>query len=144
MPRHTLPHAAEGAPSDGVLERVRIPFVHRGELVQGDRRHDVFLVDLGLFGSFVELSEAPAVGNRVQLAFRLPANDIPVVVGCRVAWCHAEDQEPTHLPAGAGLAFVDVSPSDRERLRAHLLEHLRSARGARRFARPWPSGGPVD
>lgn len=141
MSRLKPPPTAGGAPSDAVLEKVRIPFVQRGDLIEDGKGRRVFLVDLGLLGSFVELSDPPAIGERAELVFRLPGNDIPVIVGCRVAWRHAEGEKPAPLPAGAGLEFVYVSPADRERLRAHLLEHLRSARGARRFARPWPPGG---
>ncbi len=141
MPRLTSPPTAGGAPSDAVLEKVRIPFVQRGDLVESGIGRRVFLVDLGLFGSFVELSKPPAIGERADLVFRLPGNDIPLIVGCRVAWRHAEGETPAPLPPGAGLEFVHVSPADRERLRTHLIEHLRSARGARRFARPWPPGG---
>jgi hypothetical protein len=144
MPKPRLSPAVDGAPTAAVLEKVRIPFVQRGELVQAQRRKSVFLVDLGLFGSFVELAEPPPIGERVELSFRLPGNDIPMVVGCRVAWRHTRDESPVELPPGAGLEFVEVSVSNRERLRAHLVEHLRSARGARRFARPWPRGGLVD
>ncbi len=140
MPKPRLSPAVDGAPSDAVLEKVRIPFVQRGELLRAERRHSVFLVDLGLSGSFVELAEPPAAGEPVELSFRLPGNDIPLVVGCRVAWRHTRDERPSQLPPGAGLEFVEVSASNRERLRAHLVDHLRSARGARRFARPWPGG----
>ena len=47
------------------------------------------------------------------------------------------------FPTGMGLAFVEMSPADRGRIRDHLAEHCRTARG-RRFARRWPDGADED
>jgi hypothetical protein len=141
MPKPALPRAMEGVPSDAVLEKLRIPFVQGASLVRGEEHQRVFLLDLGLSGAFAEISEPLAVGATARLTFPLPGNDIPLVVGCRVAWRHARDERPTHLPEGAGLEFVEISPADHARLRRHLVEHCRSTRGARRFVRPWSADG---
>ena len=40
--------------------------------------------------------------------------------------------------ASAGLQFVEMSPADRERLRALLVEYCRQNPRVRRFLRHWP------
>ena len=141
MTRIAVPRAEADAPPEAVLAKLRIPFVQRARLVHGDSDRDVFLVDLGLQGVFVEMSAPLAVQDTVQIRFPLPGNEIPVAALCRVARRHAGGASPRGLPAGVGLEFVDISPADRMRLREHILEYWRRAGPSRRFTRPWPPGG---
>jgi Tfp pilus assembly protein PilZ len=137
------PSSGVGPPED-VLRKIRVAYVQKAQLVHEKWAREVFIVDLGLIGVFIELAEPLAVGDHAELRFPLPGNDIPVVAGCRVAWWHAAGQEPRDFPPGVGLTFVDISESDRARLRAVLLEHCRRPTRDRRFTRPWPWGDAVD
>jgi hypothetical protein len=139
MTRTALPGAEAGVPPEIVLAKLRIPFVQRARLAQGDSTRDVFLVDLGLQGVFAELEPTTPLGESVQIRFPLPGNEIPVAALCRVAWRHAGGASPRGLPRGVGLEFVDVSPADRTRLREHVVEYWRRAGPSRRFTRPWPT-----
>lgn len=125
---------------DDALQKVRISFIQRATLTHGGRAEQVFLMDLGVRGVFVERGERLAVGERVEVRFRLPGNDIPVVAHCRVAWWHAPDQPlvSKRLPPGLGLEFLDVSPRDRRRIRDYLAEYLERDPRERQFQRQWP------
>ena len=128
----------DDVPADPVLRRIRIPLIRRATLIRADGRgEDLFVIDLGLSGIFVERSEALPEGESVRIRFTLPGNEIPLQVGCRVAWWHPPGAPlvSKSLPSGVGLEFVDVSEHDRERVRAHLLDYLRSHLGPRRFHR---------
>jgi len=124
--------------SDPVLRRIRIPLIRRAILTRADgRAEDLFVIDLGLSGVFVERPEALPTGERVGIRFTLPGNDIPVQAACRVAWWHPPGAPlvSKSLPSGVGLEFVEVSRHDYDRLRTHLLDYLRSQIGPRRFHR---------
>ncbi len=134
---------ARGAPDDDVLRRVRIPFVQRATLVHAGGSEQLFCVDLGLAGAFVERPQPLDPGAVVTLTFGLPGNVLPVTVRCHVAWRHDPGGERSHRerPPGLGLAFEEMGEGDRERLRRHLAEHLDQHPRHRRFARPWPGSG---
>jgi Tfp pilus assembly protein PilZ len=129
---------ADAAASDEVLRKVRIPFIQRAALLLAHGEEPLFLVDLGLAGAFAERAEPLPDGERVKLRFRLPGNEIPLVVVCRVAWCNRKGGRlvTKSLPPGLGLEFVDMPAPDQARLRAYLSDYLKG--GLRRFHRPWP------
>ena len=124
--------------SDEVLCQIRIPFIQRATLLYPDHEEPLFLVDLALSGAFAERAEPLPKGERVKLRFRLPGNEIPLVVGCRVAWANSRSGRlvTKALPTGVGLEFVDMAAPDHERLRVYLSDYLKG--GLRRFHRPWP------
>ena len=130
--------SADATASDEVLLKVRIPFIQRAALLLPHGEEPLFLVDLGIEGAFAERAEPLPTGERVKLRFRLPGNEIPMVVGCRVAWSNRTGGRlvTKALPAGMGLEFVEMAPPDRARLHAYLSEYLKG--GLRRFHRPWP------
>jgi Tfp pilus assembly protein PilZ len=135
--------SSDDAPPDLVLRRIRIPLIRKATLTRSDGRgEDLFVIDLGLSGVFVERPEALPPGEKVGIRFLLPGNELPIQAGCRVAWWHPPGAPlvSKSLPAGVGLEFVDVSDRDRERVRAHLLEYLRSHLGPRRFHRQRQGG----
>ena len=138
MTRAAPSGAAETAASDEVLDKVRIPFIQRAALLRPDGEEPLFLVDLAISGAFAERADPLPVGERVRLRFRLPGNEIPLVVGCRVAWSNPTGGRlvTKALPAGLGLEFVDMAEPDQVRLRAYLSDYLKG--GLRRFHRPWP------
>lgn len=131
-------------PSDDVstdaFERVRISFIQRATLEHVGGSEELFVIDLGLAGVFVERHEPLSVGAPVRIRFLLPGNALPVVAECRVAWWRAPDvpQGARSLPPGGGLEFVTLSGSDRARIREHIVEHCQRHPRARQFARQWP------
>jgi Tfp pilus assembly protein PilZ len=133
------PRNPAGPAAAGTLRAVRIPFIHRAALTDGDQTEDLFLVDLGQSGAFAERAAPLPVGERVTLRFTLPGNDIALTFTCRVAWWHPPGAPLVSkaLPAGVGLEFVDGSDDDRRRLRRYLDEYLQRSAG-RRFHRPLP------
>ncbi|HEY3120787.1 MAG TPA: PilZ domain-containing protein [Vicinamibacteria bacterium] len=142
MPRAASRSVGEGIPSEAVLRRIRIPFVQRVAFVCRGESEELFAVDLGLRGIFVERAEVLPRGETADVQFRLPGNEIPVVVRCRVAWSHQPGGTlaSKRLPPGVGLEFVEASDRDLTRLREHLLEYLRGHHRLRRFERDWPEG----
>jgi Tfp pilus assembly protein PilZ len=135
--------SADDAPPDPVLRRIRIPLIRRATLTRADGRHeDLFIIDVGLSGVFIERPDALPPGEKVGIRFLLPDNVIPVQAECRVAWWHplGAPLVSKSLPSGVGLEFVDISDHDRERVRSHLLEYLSSHLGPRRFHRQRLSG----
>lgn len=141
MQKTALPHAPEGAAAESVIQKVRVPFIQRAALSRNGQRDFVFLLDLGLAGVFVELGDPPAVGERVEVTFRLPGNAITISARCEVAWRHAAGTPPQAFPPGAGLHFVEIAEGDRARLREYLKEYCRRGTQARRFAPQWPVPG---
>src|SRR5512137_1812382 len=135
-----LLRARETSPPDGVLRQLRIPFVRRATLVGASRSEDVFMIDIGMAGAFVERAEALPVDESLEIRFPWPGSEIPFAARCRVAWWHPEGAplSSKSLPPGAGLQFVDMSDTDRERLRALLVDYCRQNPRVRRFLRHWP------
>ena len=141
MPKAALPNAEEGVPPESVLRKLRIPFVRRATLTHaGGIQEDVFVIDVGLAGVFVERVEPLPVGAELELRVSLPGNEIPLTARCRVAWWHPpkEPLASKELPAGAGLEFVGLSDLDRGRLREQLEAYCRQHPSVRRFLRHWP------
>jgi Tfp pilus assembly protein PilZ len=129
--------AAEALPPDPVLRKIRIPFIQRAAVSVGGRREDLFMVDLGLRGTFLERMEAIAPGEEIEIWFLLPGNEIPVHARCRVAWWRpqGDPRRARGLPPGVGVEFVAMSERDGERVRHHLAEYLRQNPRHRRFLR---------
>src|SRR5689334_2309870 len=114
MPRTASQRSREGVPPDSVLRQLRIPFVRRASLIHGQEHEDVFVIDLGLAGIFIERREPLPVGAQVEIRLPMPESEIPLQARCRVAWWHPEGAPlaSKSLPAGAGLEFLEMSPSD--------------------------------
>jgi hypothetical protein len=137
MPEASVPNDEV---STGSLERVRISFIQRATLEHAAGSEELFVIDLGLAGVFVERKEALPLGATVWIRFPLPGNALPVVAGCRVAWWRpgSAPTERRSLSPGCGLEFVTLSSSDRTRIRDHIAEHCGRHPRARQFARQWP------
>jgi len=140
---HKAVASSDDAPPDLVLRRIRIPLIRKATLTRADGRgEELFVIDLGLSGVFVERPEALPPGEPVRIRFLLPGNELPIQAECRVAWWHPPGAPlvSKSLPSGIGLEFADMSDRDRERVRTHLLEYLGSHLGPRRFHRQRPGG----
>jgi hypothetical protein len=132
--------AREAPPPESVLRQLRIPFVRRATLVRGGASEEVFIIDIGLAGAFVERERELPVNESLEIRFGWPGSEVPFQARCRVAWWHAQGG-PLHsksLPPGAGLQFVDLSEADSARLRALLVEYCSRHPQVRRFLRHWP------
>jgi hypothetical protein len=137
--------SASGVPPEPVFRKIRIPFIQRAAVACGGRTEDLFLIDLSLRGIFVERSEPLPPGAEVEVTFRLPGNELPLVARCRVAWWRAPDMTLSSktLPSGLGLEFVDFGGEVTRRIRSYLTEYLRGNPGHRRFHRR-PDGEEED
>jgi Tfp pilus assembly protein PilZ len=127
--------AAQGLPPDEVLRKIRIPLIRRASMSRGGLPEDVFLIDIGLHGAFVERAEPVPVGEEVEVTFRLPDNELPVIARCRIAWWHPPGRAlvSKNLPSGLGLEFVELQPGGRERIRQFIAEYLGREPRRRRF-----------
>jgi hypothetical protein len=132
--------AREAIPPESVLRQLRIPFVRRATMLLRGAEEDVFLIDIGMAGAFVERAEALSPGEGIEIRFPWPGSEIPFRAACRVAWWHPRGGalSSKSLPPGAGLQFVDMSEPDRVRLRALLVDYCRQHPRVRRFLRHWP------
>jgi len=137
MPRPPARRSGESVPSEAVLRKIRIPLVRRAGFSVRGEDEEVFVVDMGVLGVFIERNDELPVGELVEIRFPLPGNEIPIRATCRVAWFHAPGTRLASkaLPAGLGLEFTDMTEADRARLRAHVIEYLRRHPGIRRFHR---------
>lgn len=140
MRRPAVPQPRERVPPESVLKQLRIPFVRKVTLVRGRAAEEVFVIDLGLTGVFVERPEPLPVGEQLDIRLSLPDSEIPLQARCRVAWWHPEGARlaSKSLPPGAGLEFVEMSAADRVRLREQLVQYCRQDPRVRRFLRHWP------
>jgi Tfp pilus assembly protein PilZ len=140
MRRPAFAQTRERIPPESVLRQLRIPFVRKVTLVRGSAAEEVFVIDLGLAGVFVERPEPLPVGEQLDIRLSLPDSEIPFQARCRVAWWHPEGARlaSKSLPPGAGLEFVEMSTADRVRLREQLVQYCRQHPRVRRFLRHWP------
>jgi Tfp pilus assembly protein PilZ len=127
MQKVAPPLPAEGLQPEAVLRKIRVSCIQRATVAIAGAREDLFMIDLGLRGVFIEWSRPVVAGEEIELWFALPGNEIRIHVRCRVAWVRPRGliSGARTLPAGVGVEFVTMSDSDAERVRQHLLEYLR-------------------
>jgi Tfp pilus assembly protein PilZ len=136
MEKVAPPAPAEGLPPEPILRKIRIPFIQRASIAIGGRREELFLIDLGIRGVFIERPEPLAAGEEIELWFPLPGNEIAVHARGRVAWWRPPGAGPSRkLPPGLGVEFVAMSQRDADRVRQHLADYLRQHPRHRRFLR---------
>ena len=131
---------AHELPSEEVIAQLRIPFVRRATIRRGEVSEDVFMLDIGMAGAFVERSQPLEQDETVDIRFSWPGSERPFEARCRVAWWHPQGAplSSKSLPPGAGLQFVELSEPNRERLRTLLLDYCSQHPRVRRFLRHWP------
>jgi len=133
--------AQQAPPTEEVLGQLRIPFVRKATISRkGDVSEDVFMLDIGLAGAFVERTLPLERDEPVAIRFSWPGSELPFEARCRVAWWHPPGGplSSKSLPPGAGLQFVELSEANRERLRSLLLDYCSQHPRVRRFLRHWP------
>jgi hypothetical protein len=126
-------------PGEAALAKMRVPLMQKGTVVHRGGEEELFVIDLGIAGIFVERAQPLDLGELVEVRFRLSRNAIPVVATCRVAWWHPEGGPLVSkaLPSGLGLAFTRISEEDQAKIRAELRDQFRRRPRARRFSRQW-------
>ena len=80
-----------------------------------------------MLGLYVVLEEPfPAVGETIEISFCLPNDPHPIACRARVAWHNPLSVfkglgvAAAGLPPGCGLAFVGLSPDDKNRIDARV------------------------
>jgi hypothetical protein len=129
-----------GIPPEPVLRRLRVPMIRRGVLANRGHSEEVFVIDVGLLGIFVEHKQPLAIGERVEIEFGVPGNELPVRASCRVAWYHERGKalQSKVLPTGLGLEFIDLAQADDARIRDHVVAYCRRHPKTRQFHPSWP------
>src|SRR4029079_13375546 len=117
--------AAGGLPTEPALRKIRIPFLQRGTVAIGGVREQLFVVDLGLCGVFIERVKPLDPGQEIEVWFALPGDELAVHARSRVAWWRpAEVAERTRTTTGIGVEFVEMSARDAARVPRHLPADL--------------------
>jgi Tfp pilus assembly protein PilZ len=131
---------ASRVPREDELLRLRIPMIRKVALTLRGRAEEVFAIDVGLQGIFIERKQPLDVDEKAQVEFGVPGNELPIHALCRVAWCHQKGAplKNKQLPAGIGLQFVEMAEADRKRLREHVLDYFRKHPKTRQFHPSWP------
>lgn len=127
-------------PTEEVLRQLRIPMIRKVTLTLKGRPEEVFAIDVGLAGIFIERKEPLVVNEKAEVEFGVPGNELSIKARCRVAWCHRKGAplKGKTLPAGIGLQYVEMAESDKARLREHVLEYCRRHPKTRQFHPSWP------
>ena len=127
-------------PPEQVLRRLRVPMIRKGVLANRGHSEEVFVIDIGLLGIFVERKQPLAIGERVEVEFGVPGNELPVRAACRVAWYHEKGRQlqSKTLPTGLGLEFVELAQADDARIREHVVAYCRRHPKTRQFHPSWP------
>jgi uncharacterized protein (TIGR02266 family) len=102
----------------------RVPFGTRVDLYRSRLPVGVRARDLSAGGLFVETRERLAEGGYVTLRLSLPGQ-APFTTMCRVT--RVTSGRGLLVPAGAGLAFVDIAPRDRAAIRELVTTRTRRA-----------------
>ena len=92
---------------------LRIPFVRRCTVVASGRESEAMLLDLSLHGIYVATDKLPAVGDKLEVMFRVPGNDRKLKISSLVAWIQTRQTHPVHgLPVGFGARFKKLAVED--------------------------------
>ena len=127
-------------PTEEALSQLRIPMIRKVMLTLKGAREEVFAIDIGLAGIFIERKEPLVVNEKAEVEFGVPGNELTINARCRVAWCRKKGAPLKNktLPVGIGLQFVEMADADRSRLREHVLEYCRRHPKTRQFHPSWP------
>jgi uncharacterized protein (TIGR02266 family) len=78
-------------------------------------------------GLFIRSAHPLPINSEVELRLHIPGADPPIAVHGRVVWNYDMAKGTTHLVAGSGIRFLDLSPRDRAALERYLDELARVA-----------------
>jgi len=108
----------ERFPDSGADKRVypRSPVVVReARLISGMEVFFGYGQNVSRSGIFIGTPKQRAPGTMHEIRFRLPGLDLEFHCAARVVWCRPFRAD-SPFPPGFGLAFVDLSPEDAERI----------------------------
>jgi hypothetical protein len=110
--------------SDGTeAANVRMPFVARCEIRQGERVAQGLICNFSAHGCFLHLDPIPS--GEFDVVFPLPDGGPPVAARVAVKWVHQGGLvTAASLPPGCGVRFVLMTPEDRRRVES-LVETYR-------------------
>ena len=80
-------------------------------------------------GLFVRTRNPLPNGERFLLKVQLPEMPDPLKIQCEVAWSRTAGGEAGGEPAGMGLKFLEMTPDERQALKAYLDDTLRKEPG---------------
>jgi uncharacterized protein (TIGR02266 family) len=86
-----------------------------------------FSEDVSLGGMFIRTSSPLALDEVFNLKIQLPGEENPLDVGCQVCWVRSEAQAREQgRPSGMGVKFIQMSESDKQRLKQELQATMSS------------------
>ena len=101
----------------------RVPALLMGEVHDGSQAQDTQIRNLSVGGAFLELESA--LNPTAELQVTIAMEDEKVVAKGRVAFqIDPESERPEGVPAGAGVAFVDLDLVSQAVVRRFLAELL--------------------
>ena len=80
---------------------------------------DDYTSNLSLGGMYVHSKNPLPIGTRFRLRFRLPNRDKPIETYGIVRWVN---EEAGHQPAGMGIQFDELKPTDQKSIETWLSE----------------------
>jgi len=100
---------------------IRVPYEPPCRLVGAQGTCEGRLCNISVKGLYVTVLPIPSLGEVYEVYFSLPEDENPVRTRVQVAWRNTErDRKILRLPLGCGLQFLDLSPSDYERISAFV------------------------
>jgi len=146
MAKVSAAHRPEAAvPPEPVLRQLRIPMVRKATLELRGKSEEVYVIDVGIRGLFVEREEVLPVNESVSVRFTLPGNELPIETKARVAWAHAPGMSlvKKNRPAGLGLEFVEIGEAEARRVHEYVVDYCKRHPKSRQFNPSWPDDVPL-
>jgi len=94
------------------------------ELVKEEGSMETSCLNFSDSGMFIR-HESPwelNLGDKFRLKFNLPGDKVPIVVDGEVVWLSIK--EPSHVPHGFGVKFVNMKPHDAQRIQRYITEAM--------------------
>jgi CheY-like chemotaxis protein len=115
----TVQKALEITPRGNIRIRTRLQVVMNGKELDCGKGNCV--TELSEYGMYIRTLELCPPNQRVSVQIKVGPRSIPIEA--QVLYCHHSGEGPFKDP-GMGLKFVSIDKSDREYLRAYVLEEL--------------------
>lgn len=82
-----------------------------------------FSSNLSADGIFIKTDNPLAVGEQFVLNLNLPDSSAPLTIKCEVSWSQTDKEDLAKHPPGMGVAFIDISPADRQKIKKQLIKN---------------------